>query len=165
MARLAVTLDGLVMQVEKVAMTAAMEIIASHVAPEECLSELIQLAKDLTVARALHLADLVASLLTGVLDGQVVLLFGTNTSALLQASYWVRPIYEELLYASSHRFQALTWRPVVQAMGLPKSSAARLRRLPTNQHRRPALVLAHSLCLDSLSCFPHDSEINLVVCE
>ena len=49
MARLAITLDGLVMQVEKVAMTAAMEIIASHVAPEECLPELTQLAKDLTV--------------------------------------------------------------------------------------------------------------------
>ena len=105
MARLSITLDGLVMQVEKVAMTAAMEIIASHVAPEECLPELTRLAKDLTVALALHLADLVASFLTGVLVGQAVLLFGTNTAALLQASYWVRPIFEELLYVSSHGFQ------------------------------------------------------------
>ena len=105
MARLSITLDGLVMQVEKVAMTAAMEIIASHVAPEECLPELARLAKDLTVALALHLADLVASFLTGVIDGQAVLLFGTNTAALLQASYWVRPIFEELLYVSSHGFQ------------------------------------------------------------
>ena len=34
-----------------------------------------------------------------------VLLVGTATSPLLQASYWVRPIYEELLYASSHTYQ------------------------------------------------------------
>ena len=81
------------------------QIIASHVAPDDCLPELTQLAKDITVALALHLADLVASFLTGVLDGQAVLLFGTGTSALLQASYWVRPIYEELLYASSHSYQ------------------------------------------------------------
>ena len=96
--------DGLILQVEKVAMTAAMEIIASHVTPDECLPELTQLAKDITVTLALHLADLVTSFLTGVLDGQAVLLFGTGTSALLQASYWARPIYEELLYASSHSY-------------------------------------------------------------
>ena len=60
-------------------MTAAMEIVASHIAPEECLPELTRLAKDLTVALALHLADLVASFLTGVLAGQAVLLFGTKT--------------------------------------------------------------------------------------
>ena len=105
MARLSITLDGLVMQVEKVAMTAAMEIVASHIAPDECLPELTRLAKDLTVALALHVADLVASFLTGVLSGQTVLLFGTNTAALLQASYWVRPIFEELLYVSAHGFQ------------------------------------------------------------
>ena len=86
-------------------MTAAMEIVASHIAPDECLPELTRLAKDLTVALALHLADLVASSLTGVLSGQTVLLFGTNTAALLQASYWVRPIFEELLYVSAHGFQ------------------------------------------------------------
>ena len=105
LARLSVTLDGLVMQVEKVAMTAAMQIIASHVAPEQCLPELTQLAKDLTVSLALHLADRVATFLNGVLVENAVLLVGTATSPLLQASYWVRPIYEELLYASSHTYQ------------------------------------------------------------
>ena len=105
MARLSLTIDGLqVFQVEKVAMTAAMEILASHVSPEECLPDLTQLAKDITVALALHLADLVAGFLTGVLDKQAVLLFNESTSVLLQASYWVRPIYEELLYASSHAY-------------------------------------------------------------
>ena len=98
MARLAITLDGIILQVEKVVMTAAMEIIASHRSPDVCLPELTQLAKDITVALALHLADLVASFLSGVLDGHAALLFGT-------ASYWVRPIYEELLYASSHSYQ------------------------------------------------------------
>ena len=105
MARLSLTIDGLILQVEKVAMTAAMEIIASHVAPEDCLPELTQLAKDITIALALHLADLVASFLTGVLDKQAVLLFSESTSALLEASYWVRPIYEELLYVSSRSYQ------------------------------------------------------------
>ena len=52
MARLSLTIDGLILQVEKVAMTAAMEIIASHVSPEDCLPELAQLAKDITIALA-----------------------------------------------------------------------------------------------------------------
>ena len=66
------------------------------------------MAKDLTIALAVHLADLVATYLSGVLDPKavlLVLLFNGNTSVLLQASYWVRPIYEELLYASSHAYQ------------------------------------------------------------
>ena len=120
MARLSITLDGLVMQVEKVAMTAAMEIVASHIAPDECLLELTRLAKDLTVALALHLADLVASFLTGVLSGQTVLLFGTNTAALLQASYWVRPIFEELLYVSAHGFQGAEVEARRASIGLVK---------------------------------------------
>ena len=104
-ARLSLSIDGLIFQMEKVATTAAMEIIASHVAPADCLSALTQLAKDLTMALAVHLADLVATYLSGVLDPKAVLLFNGNTSVLLQASYWARPIYEELLYASSHAYQ------------------------------------------------------------
>ena len=129
MARLSITLDGLVMQVEKVAMTAAMEIVASHIAPGECLPELTRLAKDLTVALALHLADLVASFLTGVLSGQTVLLFGTNTAALLQASYWVRPIFEELLYVSAHGFQGAV-------------SAAKQPQRLIGLHKHPVRALA-----------------------
>ena len=152
MARLAITLDGLILQVEKVAMTAAMEIIASHVAPGECLPELTQLAKDITVALALHLADLVASFLTGVLDGQAVLLFGTGTSALLQASYWVRPIYEELLYMHHRTLtKALTWKPVAQAMDLPKLSVVKLDRRWTNRHKQLAPVSARCFKLPGQS--------------
>ena len=98
-------MDGLVLQVGKVVMTATMEIAASYRSPEDCLPALTQLAKDITIALSLHLADLVASCLSGVLDRQAVLLFNESTSAMLQASYWVRPIYEELLYSSSHSYQ------------------------------------------------------------
>ena len=59
MARLAITLDGLVLQVGKVVMTATMEIAASYQPPEDCLPALTQLAKDITIALSLHLADLV----------------------------------------------------------------------------------------------------------
>ena len=72
------------------------------------------------MALALHLADLVASFLTGVLDGQAVLLFGTGTSALLQASYWVRPICEELLYAPSHAYQGTDVEARSASNGLAK---------------------------------------------
>ena len=65
MARLAITLDGLVLQVGKVVMTATMEIAASYRSPEDCLPALTQLPKDITIALSLHLADLVASCLSG----------------------------------------------------------------------------------------------------
>ena len=151
MARLSITLDGLVMQVEKVAMTAAMEIVASHIAPEECLPELTRLAKDLTVALALHLADLVASFLTGVLAGQTVLLFGTNTAALLQASYWVRPIFEELLYVSAHGFQGAEVEARRASNGLVKivsgktASAADRPAQTSSSCTSPMTILGQSL--------------------
>ena len=105
MVRLAITLDGLALQLSKVVMTATMEIAASYQTPEDCLPSLTQLAKDVTAALALHLADLVANWLSGTLDQHAVLLFNENTAAMLQASYWVRPIYEELLHSSSHSYQ------------------------------------------------------------
>ena len=105
MARLAITLDGLTAQLSKVVMTATMEIIASCRYPDSGLPCFTQLAKDVTIALALHLADLVADWLCGILDQQAVLLFNESTAGMLQASYWVRPIYEELLYSSSHAYQ------------------------------------------------------------
>ncbi len=87
MARLAITLDGLALQLSKVVMTATMEIDASYWTPEDCLPSLTQLAKDVTTALALHLADLVANWLSGILDQHAVLLFNENTAAMLQASY------------------------------------------------------------------------------
>ena len=75
-------------------MTATMEITASCRTPDTCLPSLTQLdlAKDVTIALALHLADLVANWLCGILDQQAVLLFNESTAGMLQASYWVRPI-------------------------------------------------------------------------
>ena len=105
MARLAITLDGLTAQLSKVVMTATMEIIASYRYPDSGLPCLTQLAKDVTIASALYLADLVADWLCGILDQQAVLLFNESTAGMLQASLWVRPIYEELLYSSSHAYQ------------------------------------------------------------
>ena len=60
LARLSITLDGLTSQLSKVVMTATMEIIASCRYPDYGLPSLTQLAKDVTIALALHLADLVA---------------------------------------------------------------------------------------------------------
>ena len=105
LARLSITLDGLTSQLSKVVMTATMEIIASCRYPDYGLPSVTQLAKDVTIALALHLADLVANWLCGKLDQQAVLLFNESTACMLQASYWVRPIYEELLYSSSHAYQ------------------------------------------------------------
>ena len=91
MARLSLSFDGLVFQVEKVAVTAAMEIIASHVNPDDCLPALTQLAKDITVALSLYLADLVAGFLTGRLFCYLVtvrvLRFGATPSLVLGSTH------------------------------------------------------------------------------
>ena len=73
-----------------------------------------------TIALALHLADLVANWLCGILDQQAVLLFNESTAGMLQASYWVRPIYEELLYSSSHAYQGSTVEAQRASNGLVK---------------------------------------------
>ena len=120
LARLSITLDGLTSQLSKVVMTATMEIIASCRYPDYGLPSLTQLAKDVTIALALHLADLVANWLCGILDQQAVLLFNESTAGMLQASYWVRPIYEELLYSSSHAYQGSTVEAQRASNGLVK---------------------------------------------
>ena len=61
LARLSITLDELTTQLSKVVMTATMEIIASCRYPDYGLPCVTQLAKDVTIALALHLADLVAT--------------------------------------------------------------------------------------------------------
>ena len=106
-------------QLSKVVMTATMEIIASCRYPDYGLPSVTQLAKDVTIALALHLADLVANWLCGILDQQAVLLFNEST-ACMQASYWVRPIYEELLYSSSHAYQGSTVEAQRASNGLVK---------------------------------------------
>ena len=120
LARLSITLDGLTSQLSKVVMTATMEIIASCRYPDYGLPSVTQLAKDVTIALALHLADLVANWLCGILDQQAVLLFNESTACMLQASYWVRPIYEELLYSSSHAYQGSTVEAQRASNGLVK---------------------------------------------
>ena len=69
LARLSITLDGLTSQLSKVVMSATMEIIASCRYPDYGLPSVTQLAKDVTVALALHLADLVANWLCGIYIG------------------------------------------------------------------------------------------------
>ena len=120
LARLSITLDGLTSQLSKVVMSATMEIIASCRYPDYGLPSVTQLAKDVTVALALHLADLVANWLCGIVDQQAVLLFNESTACMLQASYWVRPIYEELLYSSSHAYQGSTVEAQRASNGLVK---------------------------------------------
>ena len=47
-------------------------------------------------------------------------LFNESTACMLQASYWVRPIYEELLYSSSHAYQGSTVEAQRASNGLVK---------------------------------------------
>ena len=107
-------------------MTATMEITASCRYPDAGLPCLTQLAKDVTIALALHLADLVADWLCGILDQQAVLLFNESTAGMLQASYWVRPIYEELLYSSSHSYQGATVEAQRASNGLVKVISSKI---------------------------------------
>ena len=140
MARLAITLDGLAAQLSKVVMTATMEITASCRYPDSCLPCLTQLAKDVTIALALHLADLVADWLCGILDQQAVLLFNESTAGMLQASYWVRPIYEELLYSSSHSYQGTTVEAQRASNGLVKVISSKIGSSGDQPHQPSCCV-------------------------
>ena len=98
-----------------------------------------------------------------MLDGQAVLLFGTNTSALLQASYWVRPIYEELLYVSSHGFHGTDVEARRASNGLVKiisgkvASAADQPTQTASSCISPLTVLGQSLNASVLQIwFPAD---------
>ncbi len=78
-----------------------MELAATKSAPWMCRRQISSFAKTLTVRVATYLAKEIASLLRPVLYHPIMALTDDDTVSLLTSEFWIRPVYEELLYAAS----------------------------------------------------------------
>lgn len=77
------------------------EALASRLNYAECLPSTRQASKSVTVALASYLAREVALLFRTVREHPNMTLYDEETAHLLCSSYWVRPIYQELLHSTS----------------------------------------------------------------
>ena len=78
-----------------------MELMATRSQPWLCRQQISSFAKTLTVRVATYLAKEIASLFRPVLQHPVMALTDDDTLSLLTSDLWIRPVYEELLYAAS----------------------------------------------------------------
>ena len=78
-----------------------MELMATRSEPWLCRRRISSFAKTLTVHVATYLAKEIASLFRPVLQHPVMALTDDDTLSLLTSDFWIRPVYEELLYAAS----------------------------------------------------------------
>ena len=78
-----------------------MELMATKSQPWRCRRQISSFAKTLTVRVATYLAKEIASLFRPVLQHPVMALTDDDTLSLLTSDFWIRPVYEELLYAAS----------------------------------------------------------------
>ena len=78
-----------------------MELMATKSQPWLCRRQISSFAKTLTVRVATYLAKEIASLFRPVLQHPVMALTDDDTLSLLTSDFWIRPVYEELLYAAS----------------------------------------------------------------
>ena len=78
-----------------------MELMATRSEPWLYRRQISSFAKTLTVRVATYLAKEIASLFRPVLQHPVMALTDDDTLSLLTSDFWIRPVYEELLYAAS----------------------------------------------------------------
>ena len=120
--RILIPLDGLSLQVERIACVAA-ELSATHRQAKTLNKFVKRVAKKLTAILACYLAGEVASILSPVAAVGHREMVAPMYHPLLTPAFWVRPIYMELLHASS-----------------------RLRRDTRVETARPATGLVKILC-------------------
>ena len=80
-----------------------MELMATKSEPWRCRRQISSFAKTLTVRVSTYLAKEIASLFRPVLHHPVMALTDDDTLSLLTSEFWIRPVYEELLYAELKR--------------------------------------------------------------
>lgn len=81
------------------------EVIATRSVPKESLDQIRQAPKHLTLLLAGYLSREVASLFREIFSHPTLTLHDKTTAHLLCSNYWLKPIYQELVHASS-RFNA-----------------------------------------------------------
>ena len=101
LAKMTLALKFCVQRLDRLIAGYLMDVIATHQDPDQCRKSTSAFAKALTVTVATYLAKLIAFLLRPVLYHPHMIQFDDDTEPLLTSQFWVRPVCEELLHASS----------------------------------------------------------------
>ena len=97
LARLTIPLAGLSRQIDRLLEGYCFQILATNRDPEANNGKVIQTATHLTWILAEYLADTIAWLMQSILDHASKILFDNDTQPLLTPSFWILPLYRELL--------------------------------------------------------------------
>ena len=97
LARLTIPLAGLSKQIDRLLEGYCFQILATNRDPEPHNGKVIQTATHLTWILAEYLANTIAWLLRSILDHASKILFDNDTQPLLTPSFWILPLYRELL--------------------------------------------------------------------
>ena len=97
LARLTIPLAGLSKQIDRLLEGYCFQILATNRDPEPHNGKVIQTATHLTWILAEYLADTIAWLMRSILDHASKILFDNDTQPLLTPSFWILPLYRELL--------------------------------------------------------------------
>ena len=126
LARLAIPLDGLSKQIDRLLEGYCFQILANNRDPEVHNGKVIQTATHLTWILAEYLADTIAWLMRSVLDHPSKILFDNDTQPLLTPKFWILPLYRELL-----------------------NSARRIRPSPSSERARGCTGLVKVICREN----------------
>ena len=97
LAILTIPLAGLSKQIDRLLEGYCFQILATNRDPEPHNEKVIQTATHLTWILAEYLADTIAWLMRSILDHASKILFDNDTQPLLTPSFWILPLYRELL--------------------------------------------------------------------
>ena len=97
LARLTSHWQGLAKQIDRLLEGYGFQILATNRDPEPHNGKVIQTATHLTWILAEYLADTIAWLVRSILDHASKILFDYDTQPLLTPSFWILPLYRELL--------------------------------------------------------------------
>ena len=97
LARLTIPLAGLSKQIDRLLEGYCFQILATNRDPETHNGKVIQTATHLTWILAEYVADTIAWLMRSILDHASKILFDNDTQPLLTPSFWILPLYRELL--------------------------------------------------------------------
>ena len=97
LARLTIPLAGLSKQIDRLLEGYCFQILATNRDPEAHNGKIIQTATHLTWILAEYLAVTIAWLMRSILDHASKILFDNDTQPLLTPSFWILPLYRELL--------------------------------------------------------------------
>ena len=126
LARLAIPLEGLSKQIDRLLEGYCFQILATNQNPEAHNGKVVQMATHLTWILAEYLADTIAWLMRSILGHDSKILFDKDTQLLLTPKFWIVPLYREFL-----------------------NSARRIRPSPSSERARGSTGLVKVICREN----------------